>query len=70
MISDKEQIKSWLANMEGFHAEQAVNAIISWSQDIQGEWNGDESGLQEERAGLANEIEGKANELLELIKEM
>ena len=33
-----------------------VKAIVEWAESISGEWNGDESGIQEDRANIANEI--------------
>ena len=68
MTIDNEQLKSYFANMEAYEAEVAVRAIIKWSEDVQGSWNGDESGMEEERAGSAQEIEGSARELLEMIQ--
>lgn len=69
MIVDKKQINSFLSNMESGEAERVVKAIINWSQDVQGSWNGDESGRQEQEAHSASEIEDKARELLELIQD-
>jgi len=68
MTVDNEQIKSYFANMEAYEAEVAVKAIIKWSEDVQGSWNGDEPGRGEEQAGSAEEIEGSARELLEMIQ--
>lgn len=45
--------------------------LLSLKQDLEklaGEWNGDESGLQEEESQNANEAIEKLDELLELLK--
>ena len=47
-----------------------LNQIIKWAEDISGSWNGDESGRGEDRAGQANEILEKIEELEELISGM
>lgn len=47
-----------------------VDDIIEWATEISSEWNGDESGSQEDRAHQADEIMQKANELIELIEGM
>jgi hypothetical protein len=44
-----------------------INDTIEWAEAISGEWNGDESGSQEDRAHCANEIIEKLNEVKELI---
>lgn len=38
-------------------------------EEVAGEWNGDEPGLQEERSTLASDIAEKARELRSLISE-
>jgi hypothetical protein len=49
------------------YAEMDLKGIKKWAEEIAGEWNGDEAGSQEERAGQANEIIEKVDELIELI---
>ena len=44
--------------------------IMVEAEEVKGLWNGDELGLQEERAGLADEIQGKVHELKELLNEL
>ena len=44
-----------------------IDDVINWADQISGEWNGDESGRQEDRAHQANEIIEKALELRELV---
>lgn len=44
--------------------------LKKWAENIAGEWNGDESGLQEDRAHCANDIISKATELQTLLDEM
>jgi hypothetical protein len=39
-------------------------------EEISGDWNGDEPGLQEERAHIANDIIEKIEEIEELMKEL
>lgn len=51
-------------------AEYQLNDLIEATQQIAGEWNGDEPGTQEDQAHLANDIIEKATELRDLIKEM
>lgn len=41
--------------------------VTDWAQAISGEWNGDESGSQEDRAHQAADIIEKLNEVKELI---
>lgn len=47
-----------------------IKDTIEWAEAISGEWNGDESGSQEDRAHCADEIIEKLNEVCELILEM
>jgi len=47
-----------------------IKEIMIWASDIQGEWNGDESGIEEDRANLAEEITDKTEELHDLIQTM
>lgn len=44
--------------------------LKQWAEGIAGQWNGDEPGLQEDRASIANEIIEKANELQDLLDEI
>jgi len=47
-----------------------IKEIMIWASDIQGEWNGDEPGIEEDRANLAEEITDKTEELHDLIQTM
>lgn len=47
-----------------------IDDTIEWADAITSEWNGDESGSQEDRANCAHDIIIKCNELKELILEM
>lgn len=47
-----------------------VKDVIEWAVAIQAEWNGDESGSQEDRAHCADEIIEKLHEVCNLILEM
>lgn len=44
-----------------------IDDIIEWAEAVQGEWNGDEAGSQEDRAHCASEIITKLLEAKELI---
>jgi len=44
--------------------------LRDYAEEIAGEWNGDEPGIQEERAECANEIIEKIDELVLLLKEL
>ena len=50
--------------------DEHIKEIMKWAYDIQGEWNGDESGIEEDRANLAEEITDKTEELHDLIQTM
>jgi uncharacterized protein YukE len=50
--------------------KEQLQKLIKECEEIAGQWNGDESGYQEDQANLANDIIEKANELLELINEL
>jgi hypothetical protein len=39
-------------------------------EEISGMWNGDESGLAEDRAHIADEIIAEVDKLIELLKEL
>lgn len=47
--------------------DTALQFLIKEFEEIAGEWNGDESGLQEERSTSAKEIAEKAQELRGLL---
>ncbi len=49
---------------------QTLEQIKKWAETIQGNWNGDESGSAEDRAGQAQEILDAIQNLEELIKGM
>lgn len=44
--------------------------LITFALRVSGEWNGDESGTQEDMAQLAEEIAEKATELQALLEEL
>lgn len=55
------------------HAERhntALHYIIVDAISVAGEWNGDESGIAEERSNIALEIQEKALEIQKLIEEL
>ena len=70
MLIDKKQIFSYLANLEEREAIDVVNAVAVFALGVQGEWNGDEAGTQEDRSHIAGEIKNKCDELLELLNEL
>lgn len=45
-----------------------LEELIEEMEKIQGNWNGDKSGYQEDQANIAKEIQEKAREIQELIK--
>ena len=47
-----------------------LEALKNWAEDISAEWNGKESGIQEDRAHCAQDIQEKVDELIELLNEM
>lgn len=49
---------------------QYLMKIREWAEDVEGQWNGDESGIQEDRAMLARDIKEKVDELQELLDKM
>ena len=50
--------------------KEHLQELIKEMEVIQGNWNGDESGYQEEQAGIATDIIEKAKELENLINEL
>lgn len=47
-----------------------LEQLKKWAEHLEGSWDGDESGLGEDRAHCAHEIIEKVNELQELLDEM
>lgn len=47
-----------------------LDKLIQDANDIAGQWNGDEAGLLEERAGIATKIAEKAEEIKDLINHL
>ena len=47
-----------------------LSTLKGWAEKISGEWNGDEHGIQEDRANCAQDIMKKADELKKLLDEM
>lgn len=50
--------------------KEQLKKLIDECETIAGNWNGEDSGYQEEQAGIANDIIEKAKELIELINEL
>lgn len=50
--------------------DKTIDELIIWADDISAQWNGDESGLQEDNATLATEIINQLEVVSELIKEL
>lgn len=63
MTKEDEEIYLGFTNLD-------LKGIRNWAEEIAGEWNGDESGSQEDRAMQAREIIEKVDELIELINGM
>lgn len=59
--------------MKDLPAERILSAIdhlVVDMEEMAGEWNGDESGLKEDRAHLANDIIEASNNLKKLLEEL
>jgi len=50
--------------------DKTIDELIIWADGISAQWNGDESGLQEDNAHLATEIINQLEIVSELIKEL
>ena len=48
----------------------ALDSLVATLEGIAGEWNGDESGIQEDNANAANEAIEKIEELKDLLDEL
>lgn len=47
-----------------------LNQIVEFCKKIEGEWNGDDSGVMEDRANMARDIIDQINNIKELLKEL
>lgn len=47
-----------------------IGQIKKYAEEIASSWNGEDSGMAEDRAGWANEVLEKIAELEELLKEL
>ena len=52
------------------YKEKTLSQIKEEAQEIAGEWNGDESGVKEDRALIASDIIDKVDEIRELLAEL
>jgi hypothetical protein len=50
--------------------KENLRKLIKECEDIQGRWDGDESGYAEDQASIATEIIEKSKELIDLINEL
>jgi hypothetical protein len=50
--------------------DKTIDELIIWADDMAAQWNGDESGLQEDNAHLAREIINHLEFVTDLIKEL
>lgn len=50
--------------------KEQLQELIKEMEGIQGQWNGDNSGYQEEQANIATDIIEKSIELIDLINEL
>jgi hypothetical protein len=48
----------------------SIKEIKLWARDIAGQWNGDEAGIEEERAYLASDIINKLKDLDDYIGQL
>jgi len=49
------------------YGELTLNEVLTMAETIPGEWNGDESGRQEDRAMAAQELLDLLNKVLDII---
>jgi len=47
-----------------------IKEMMLWADEISGDWDGDNPGIEEDRANLAEEITDKTEELHDLIQTM
>ena len=47
-----------------------LKQIVEYCEKVEGEWNGDESGLAEDRANTASDIIEQVNSIKELLTEL
>lgn len=52
------------------YEDLTLKAILEHAEEVSGNWNGDESGYQEDMAGYANDVIEKIAELKELLSAM
>jgi len=50
--------------------KEELKKLIEEMEKVKGQWNGDESGYYEDQANVAEDIQEKAKELIELINEL
>jgi len=50
--------------------DEHIKEIMKWAYGISGEWDGDNSGIEEDRASLAEEIMEATEQLNDLIQTM
>ena len=70
MIIQKEQIFAWLANIESNEASACLDAINIWLSGIEGSWNGDDAGQDEDRAMITSNARKKLRELKEIMDQL
>ena len=63
MINLKDEHLLGFTNLE-------LDTLQKWAEEIAGQWNGDEAGIQEDKANVANNIIESVKNLKELIEEM
>ena len=58
--------------MRGYrnYGELTLNELTNKCEEIMGEWNGDNSGKQEDRANAASELLSELSKVLDLYKEL
>lgn len=62
-MKDKDEHLLGFTNLE-------LDTLQKWAEEIAGQWNGDESGIQEDKAHIAEDIVDSVKNLKELLEEM
>lgn len=52
------------------HTILDLHSLITHLENIQAEWDGDEAGIEEERAGIASDAKYLAQQLIEKLEEL
>jgi hypothetical protein len=55
---------------QAIHPENWLDGVKIWAESISGQWDGDNSGIEEDRATVAEDIVETVTKLEELIEEL